>query len=333
MKWLTAFVSGQLLVIVLLFLLSDFLDPYGLKETQNKRVENLNSEEAFLYPLKIQPNSYYLVGTSRTLAFDIKTIEKNLKRKTYFLGISGSNINQWLFLVQKIKERKSNIILGLDLFSLNQTQIKENTKSQILLDQTFKDFNFFTKYFYFLNSNFIQTSFSTIFKNFFVPKNHLFNTQNLNNSQNNFKIKENPYKNFRLAQNQFHKLLSYLSPQDIVIVFPEYWKYYTFYLRHSSFDCQNLLEEYIQTIKILAMQTQAQIWIFGGINSITLEDKNFDYDYWHFKPKIAELIVKRIFKQQIDIQDFGFEINRKNLDEQLQEWKDKIISHENKVEK
>lgn len=328
MKWFASFIFGVLFIVIILFLSSEFIDPYGLKNTQNKRAENLNSEEAFLYPLKIQPNSYYLLGTSRTLAFDIKTIEENLKKKTYFLGISGSNINQWLLLTQKIKEKKSNIILGLDLFSLNQIQNQKNTKPQILLNEAFGDFNFFTKNFYFLNSNFIQTLCSTIFRDLFTPKNHLFSTQNAKNLQEKFEIKTKPYQDFKLDKQRYFKLLAHLSSEDIVMVFPEYWQYYPFYLQQQSQDGKSLLEEYIQIIKILAKETKAQIWMFGGINSITLEDKNFDYDYWHFKPKVADMIVDKIFKKTLTPQDFGFKINRNQIDRQLEEWKKQITDYQ-----
>lgn len=327
MKWSIAFSLGVCSIITTLFLASIFLDPYGLYNTHNKRTENLNSEESFLYPLKIQPNSYYLVGTSRTLAFDIQTLENNLKKKTYFLGISGSNISHWLLLIQKIKEKQSNVILGLDLFSLNATQIQDNSKTSILLNQAFRNFNFFTKNLYFLNSSFIQACCSSVLKNFFIPSNQFFITQNLNNVQNTFQIKEEYYKNFRVAKQELDRLSLHLSAQDIVIIFPEYWKYYLYYSRQQSLDHISLLDEYIQVIKTFANQTKAQIWIFGGINSITLQDKNFDYDYWHFKPKIADLIIKKIFKQEKYLQDFGFQIDRNNIERQMQEWKNKIIAY------
>lgn len=328
MKWFGCFVFGIFSVIALLFLSSELLDPYGLKNTNGKRVENLNSEETFLYPLKIQPNSYYLVGTSRTLAFDIAQIEEKIGKKTYFLGISGSNINQWLFLIEKIKAKQSNIILGLDLFSLNQTQIKTNTKPQILLHNAFDNSNYFQNTFYFLNSNFIQTSFSTIFRNLFLPRDHLFTTQNLKTTQENFEIKKGPYKDFVLASNKFEKLLGFLSSQDIVIVFPEYWKYYKFYAQQKNQNNTPLIDEYMDIIKKISQETKAQIWVFGGINTITLNDENFDYDYWHFKPKVAEMIVNRIFGDNKQIYDFGFQLDRNQIDKQLSEWKMQIIQHQ-----
>lgn len=327
MKWFAYFVFGIFSVIAILFLSGEILDPYGLKNTNGKRVENLNSEETFLYPLKIQPNSYYLLGTSRTLAFDIAQIEEKIGKKTYFLGISGSNINQWLFLIEKIKAKQSNVIIGLDLFSLNQTQIKTNTKPQILLHNAFDNFNSFQSTFYFLNSNFIQTSFSTIFRDLFLPRNHLFITQDLKNIQEDFEIKKNPYKDFVLASSKIEDLLSYLSPQDIVIVFPEYWKYYKFYIQQKSQNDKFLIDEYIEIIKKIAQETKAQIWVFGGINAITLNDENFDYDYWHFKPKIAKIITDKIFTQNLQAQNFGFKLDRNQIDKQLLEWKEQIIQY------
>lgn len=327
MKYFISFSIGVITVIAILFFTSLLLDPYGLKNTDNKRMENLNSEESFLYPLKIHPNAYYLLGTSRTLAFNMEQIEKNLNKKAYFLGISGSNIDQWLFLIKKIKEKKSNIILGIDLFSLNQTQIQKTTKTKDLLEQTFNNFNSFEKYFYFLNANFIQTSFAAILRDFFLPKTHLFDTQNSNNIQAKFKIQTTPYQNFQLAKYHFAELIKYLNSKDIIIVFPEYWKYYLYYSQQQSLNHLSLLDEYIQIIKTLAIQTKAQIWIFGGINSITIQDKNFDYDYWHFKPKVAELIVNRIFNQSPTLADFGFKINPRLADKQLQIWKEAILQY------
>ncbi|RDU68661.1 hypothetical protein CQA62_06045 [Helicobacter cholecystus] len=328
MKYFVSFFIGAISIIVILFFTSLVLDPYGLKSTKNKRMENLTSEESFLYPLKIHSNAYYLIGTSRTLAFNIEQIEKNLNKKTYSLGISGSNIEQWLFLIKKIKEKKSSIILGIDLFSFNQTQIQENMKTQDLLDQTFSDFNLFKKYFYFLNANFIQTSFNTILRDLFLSKTHLFNTQNSNNIQTTFKIRTAPYQNFQLAKSYFAELIKYLDSKDIVIVFPEYWKYYLYYSQQQTLNHLSLLEEYIQIIKTLATQTKAQIWIFGGINPITMQEKNFDYDYWHFKPKVAELIIDKIFNQIPMMIDFGFRIDSENAEKQMQRWKEAILKYQ-----
>lgn len=331
MKYFLSFFLGMTTVILLLFLTNLFLDPYGLKNTSNKRMENLNSEESFLYPIKIHSNAYYLLGTSRTLAFNIEQIEKNLNKKTYFLGISGSNIDQWLVLIKRIKEKKSNIILGIDLFSLNQTQIQKNIKAKTLLYQTFDNFTLFEQYFYFLNANFIQTVFSTVLRDLFLPKTHLFNTQNSNDIQTTFEIQTAPYQNFQLAKSHFSELLKYLNSGDIIIIFPEYWKYYLYYSRQQSLDHSSLLDEYIQIIKALAIQTKAQIWIFGGINSITREDKNFDFDYWHFKPKVAKLMVDKIFGTNQIVLDFGFQLNQKLVDQQLQAWKENILRYQNQI--
>lgn len=325
MKWFIYFAFGNLMLIFILLVISEVLDPYGLKDTKNKRIENLNSEHAFLYPFKIESNAYYVIGTSRTLAFDMAKIENYTKKKTYFLGISGSNIDQWLFLIKRIKEKKSNIILGLDLFSLNQNN--KNIHSQAILDEAFSEFDSPKKYLYFFNANFIQTVTSTIVRDLFTPRDHLFITQNSNNTQKEFEIIYKPYQNFELASKQINQLSAFLSTQDIVLIFPEYWKYYPFYLSQRDKNSKNLLDLYIQAIKSIAEKSDAQIWIFAGINSVTLEDKNFDFDYWHFKPKVGDLIINKIFMQTKQNQDFGFKVNRDEINKQLDRWKNQILSH------
>lgn len=66
--------------------------------------------------------------------------------------------------------------------------------------------------------------------------------------------------------------------------------------------------------------TKARVISFYGINEISLEKDNFDDYGWHFKPKVGNLIIARIFDDKsIDLPpNFGVWLDKGNIESYLE---------------
>jgi len=76
--------------------------------------------------------------------------------------------------------------------------------------------------------------------------------------------------------------------------------------------------------------TEAKVWSFYQINTITTNEKNFDEDGWHFKPKISDLVFAKIFddKSVVIPNNFGVLLTKDNIDVHLENLKEQIQSYD-----
>lgn len=304
-----------------LFAIAYLYDPYGIIDNHGKRIENLTTQVPDILIEKTQiPSDYFLIGTSRTLRIDPIDLQKwaNVKRITH-LGISGSNISQWLELISHIKNNQQNkIILGLDVFSLNDHYKRaslQNERTRFHLP-------------YYFSSNFIEDTTLTFIRNIWLTQDSFFNSLNSFQAnpetfqrQNilNFVTKNQGYKNYAINQEKFQALIKSLSNKDMIIIFPQYFLYYQLFASCPSIT-HNIQTIYFAALKQIITQTDAQVWSFYGINSITLDPNNFDNYGWHFKPKITPLIFARIFNNKsIHVpDDFGVLLTKENFEQEFQ---------------
>ena len=291
----------------------ELLDVYGLKSTYHKYTQNLISEEKFLYPLRVEAQApCYIVGTSRTRYMDYDKLSTYFKRHCVRLGISSAVLEEWIFLIQKIKAHKSHFILGLDVFSLNTNGFGTQNRGRIqqAWDITLGTFPLKAPIKALLNEREADTFFAD-----FNHKNYTFSPQSIGRD---FFINPNEwhphYVYYEIDFEKIHALAQLITSQDIIILFPKYFAYYHFFQKYNEIQSQ-----YFKAVTYLVKHTQAQVWSFYGINSITLNPTNFDDSGWHFKTKIGNLIMSRIFNDA-DIEvptDFGVLLTKDNVDSYL----------------
>lgn len=314
-KWFIFYFTSFFLCIFTLYAIDRLWDPFAIHTPIKKqRVENLTAEYAFLIQRKLQSSiKYYLVGTSRMSRFDMLQAEKGLNQRIASLGVSGSDISQWNLLLERIHANNANAIIGLDLFSLNRQYALSNNKSQINLQKALSNKSHLNINFYFLNSLYLQVIAKTIIKNIFSPRDQYFNS--LDKEVYNDIIKTAPYKHFELWDMEIDKLIRKIRNTDIIIIFPEYYSYYCFYANMKIKET-TLLDLYLNTIIKIILNSNAEIWIFLDINKITTNRFNFDANAWHFKPKVAKLILETIFDSKTK-SNYGFLINKDNYKDQM----------------
>lgn len=310
-NWFFTFILTLLILFLSFFIIDSLLDPFGIHSVEKQRVEDLTAEHAFLFPSKLANQSQlYILGTSRTLRFDIAEIQKLSGKKTTFLGLSGSDISQWNLLLNEIHKRGGSAIIGLDLFSLNAKYGKENNKSQILLQDAIKNKSLFFEKAYFLNPLYIQTLAKSSIKNLFSTRIQHF--ENLNSETYSTPIITKTYKNFTLWNNEVNKLIKQLKDTDYIVIFPEFFQYYCFYQQEL------LLDSYLKAISKIVLESEAKVWSFMDINELTTNRLNYDDNAWHFKPNIASTIAQAIFLQN---NKYGILLTKENLKRKIEKIK------------
>lgn len=315
-RWFFSFILTLLALFLFLFIIDRLLDPFGIHSIKEQRVEDLTAEHAFLFPPKLTNQSQlYILGTSRTLRFDIAEIQELSKKKTTFLGLSGSDISQWNLLLHEVHKQGARAIIGLDLFSLNANYGKENKKSQLLLQEVITNKNFFTERLYFLNPLYIQTFLKTSIKILFSPRNLHF--INLNHDNTIAPITTKTYKDFLLWDNEINTFIKQLKNTDYVIIFPEYYKYYCFYQN----DKNSLLDIYTRVISKIVTESEAKVWNFMDTNEMTMDRSYYDSNAWHFKPNVANMIIQAIFSKN---PNYGILLTRQNLKTEIAKIKTNI---------
>lgn len=309
-------------------LINYFTDIYGLRSTHNKRVENLISEEKFLYPLRVKAKApYYVVGTSRTRYIDYDRLSKYLDKHCIRLGLSSAMLYEWIFLIKKIKANSSNFILGFDAFSLNINGFKPKDRLKDSFKQSFSNPYFGFKSATKAMKEILNLTPYDIFFTDFDKKEFAFTKEEIR--QKMFVEQDENhlhYKNFDIAWEQIRTLAQLTDKNDIIIIFPKYYAYYHFFQKYD-----NIESKYFESITYLVKHTNAKIWSFYGINSITLNKANFDDEGWHFKPKVGKLIMARIFNDtSIEVPvDFGVLLTKDNVESYLSLLNAQIQSYHN----
>lgn len=328
-SFFSVYIFGVFCSILLLYIFSITVDPYGLISNQDKNVEDLTTQDSFVMSAKIKSQTrYFLLGTSRSLRIDPLLPQKYLHAKVTHLGFHGQSISQWNLILKEIQKRNVNIILGFDSFSINQYYDEYLNLGVKLFEEAVNK----NSTFYFLHKIFIE---KIIFYSF--AKNQQKRSAIL---QCYDAEKNTPYtlddvaffiigqekgggKNYSISKNKLNEFISYLKDQDIIILFPKYYFWYQVFFQAKTPLGLTIQEQYFNAIKKIVEQTNAKVWSFYGINSITLNKDNFDNLGQHFKPKIAPLIFARIFHDKtVDVpKDFGILLTKENIDQEFEKIK------------
>ncbi|MCX2717730.1 hypothetical protein OQH61_08280 [Helicobacter sp. MIT 21-1697] len=292
-------------------------DKYGLKSTHNKYIENLTSEEQFLYPLRVKAKApYYVIGTSRTRYIDYDRLSSYLGQHCIRLGLSSAMIDEWIFLIEQIKSHSSHFILGFDAFSLNSNGFQNGSR----LQDTFHQNVAIDDYLNFkLAAKSIKDYFNTqpydAFFTEFDKQTFIFSPQSIEESFFINPDKWHPhFTHFDIDEEKIHTLANLTDSKDIIIIFPKYFSHYKNFQKYDDIE-----KQYFKAITYLITHTNAKIWSFYGINSITLDKDNFDNEGWHFKPKVSALMLARIFNDKaIEVPaDFGMLLTKENVESYL----------------
>lgn len=325
---------AKLLIIMLLSILcascviNYFADIYGLRSTQGKYAWYLASSKNALYKPRIEAQApYYMIGTSRTKFIDYVLLSKYLDTHSIGVGMANSNTKEWIFLAEKVKANSKNFLLGFDVFALNKSSVNYNTKR---LESTFK------------NSSFIWFDFADtarFVKYLLIPRPYNLNFTEKDKEQpksNNYKDIEEElfirqsrrYKKYLTNYDDILTLAKLADSKDIFIIFPKYAPYYALFQQYD--DPNNTIEQqYFQALRLLVKNTKAHVISFYGINEITLEKDNFDDYGWHFKPKIGNLIMARIFDDKsVKLPpNFGVWLDKDNIESYLETMHNDIAAN------
>lgn len=317
-KFVILFPISILLIAIINYIFNYTIDPFGIKSTKDKYVEQLNAQWTYLYkPRILQKQPYYILGTSRSEYIDNNLVSSYLNKHVIYSGMMNQTINEAIFLIEKIKANKNNFISGFDVIETKLNHMIDYNR----LEEGFRLNSLLANINLYINPKTTQESAMYVIKKIlgqkiddkFIEldnKSYLYTDKNIDNKVKN----DAHYKDYQANIQSTLKLAKLADCNDIIIIFPKFETYYKKFQQY--YDIEN---QYFNLIKILANNTNAKIWSFYGINEITINKDNFDNEGWHFKPKIGNLIFARIFNDtSVEIpQNFGFLIDKNNVDEYL----------------
>ena len=339
-KWIKAWAITIIIIIPIVGGFNYLIDPYGLNSNKNKFDEFLvliNKPKITKLKINLQAD-YYLIGTSRVMRVNPNLIEKYLSHKfVYNINISGATFRENSMLAHKVIANGNNIIYGLDAFSLNKNRFtQDKIKNRY---ETFKKaIESNTIYSEFLSIDFLIMSIKDLVKRFFGKNLNQFTiTENAKDCNTTLEIvekqldlsrqtKAGAYTNFEtVSKIDIIELAKIATKDDIFIIYPKHFYYYKAFQKY-----QNIEKQYFEAIKILVKNTEAKVWSFYQINTITTNEKNFDNAGWHFKPKIANLIFGKIYNDaSITIpNNFGTLLTIDNIDEHLNTITEQIKNYD-----
>jgi len=342
-KWIRTWFIIIIIITPTAGVFNYLIDPYGLNSNKNKFDDHLTSiNKPNITKLKINLQAdYYLIGTSRVKRVNPVIIENYfLDKQVYNINISGATFRENSMLAHKVIGNGNNIIYGFDAFSLNKNRLKQD-KLNVLTNryETYqKKIESNTIYSEFLSFDFLIMSMKDVVKRFLGVNLNQFtiseNTRDYNTTLENVEEKLDlsrqekvgPYTNFEtVSEIDIIKLAKIATKDDIFIIYPKYFYYYKSFQKY-----QNIEEQYFTAIKTLVKNTEAKVWSFYQINSITTNEKNFDNNAWHFKPKIANLVFGKIYNDtSMTIpNNFGVLLTKDNIDEHLENLKEQIKKYD-----
>lgn len=327
-------------VIILVGATNYIVDPYGFISNKNKFDSDLTTiNKPSVTNIKIKLNAdYYLIGTSRAMRINPNLVEKYLlDKKVFNINISGATFKENSMLANIVYENNSSFIYGFDAFSLNKNRLKESELVERY--KSYKDelnSNFILKNYF--NIDFFSTSLKFVLNKIFakdINAGHILeNTKNYKvtlkgidehlglSNQKTKKI----YTNFEIVNDsEIIGLAQITTSNDIFIIYPKHFYHYVLFQKY-----QNIEAKYFHAIELIVKNTDAKVWSFYGINTITLNENNFDENGWHFKPKISDLIFAKIFNDKsVNVpDDFGVLVTKQNIDEHLQNLRKQIKNYD-----
>lgn len=315
-KFLFLFLLVTTLIYVLLYLLCYKIDPYGYYSRQNKFDTNLCylNKTSVLNNKILHGDGIFLIGSSRMMRIHPSVVEKYTNLPTYNINISGVSIAEEILLISKIKSRNNNnkFIAGLDDFSISlDYQKRPEIANRITQYQnTLKENS------YFLSLDEIITSIKTVFMIFNSKE---LNSEHLKENQTNYPydlnkiihdVENGGLRKYEIDFDAIKKIANLGTKDDIFIIFPKHQTHYLVYNRYG------VDEEYFKAIKYLVDNTDAQVWSFYEFNNLTFNHSNFDENGYHFKPKIGNLLIERIYNNSMQ-NDFGVLLSKDNINEYL----------------
>ena len=327
-KFIILFPIFVVFIAVINIIFNYTIDPFGIKSTKNKFVEQLSAQWTYLYKPKIlQKQPYYILGTSRSEYIDNNQVSTYLNKHILYLGMSNQTLNEAVFLIEKIKANNNHFISGFDVI---ETKLNHGVDYNRLEKEFYKN-DLFSSINLYINLKTTQESAMYLIKKILGQKfddeftkkdNKIYPYTNKNIDS---KVKDDiHYKDYQANIQSTLKLAKLANSNDIIIIFPKFALYYKKFQEYYDIE-----KQYFNLIKILANNTNARIYSFYGINEITTDKDNFDDLGWHFKPKIGRLIFARIFDDDsIKIpQNFGFLINKNNVDKYLESLHNEIKNY------
>lgn len=332
--WSIAFVLIIFLGSLFIVSINYYLDPFGLRSVENKNFVNLRASYSYLYPIKIaQKAPYYLVGSSRTRQLSLPLLAHYLDKHIIWIGMPGQSLEESLTLIKALKVNGSHFVSGFDAFAITTARINSN-----YLQNAFASHNSIIGFLFNLYT--IQASFRALTDKFLShPNDSIFTQENLQTIAKkhpkeleyfHFIRRDPAYKDaifslYDINESQILEFAKLGDSQDIIIIFPKHAYYY------KLFEKYGVQEKYFHAIKLLVNNTKARVYSFYGINSITRDKANFDdFDSSHFKPKIGNLILAKIFQDEsVEIpKGFGVELTKENVEAYLQNLRDSIQTTE-----
>jgi len=316
------------------------IDPYGLNSNKNKFDAYLMTiNKPNITSLKINLKAdYYLIGTSRVMRINPNLIEKYLlNKKVYNINITGATFRENHMLANKVIENGNSVIYGFDAFSLNKNRFTEDkiTNRYKTFKEAIESKTIISK---FLSIDFLIMSIKDVIKRILGRNTEQYTlSENIKDCNASLEGVEKhldlsnrgtkkSYTNFdTVSEIDIIQLAKKATKNDIFIIYPKHFYHYLLFQKY-----QNIEKKYFTAIKTLVKNTEAKVWSFYQINHITTNEKNFDNDGWHFKPKIADLVFAKIFddKSLVIPNNFGVLLTKNNIDEYLEILKEQIRNYD-----
>lgn len=330
-KWIKIWWFNFLVIIPIIGIFNFVMDPYGFSDDKNKLDENLMSvNNQDITNIKLNTNAdIYLIGTSRLEQIHPEVVERYTDKHIFNIGISGSTFTENHMLAQIVKDNSKNLIFGFDAFSLNATRLETQKKLKNRY-QTYKDtvMGFgISSYSVYLTLDFLKASIreikriifgidSSSYRKIKDSRNYEVTLAGINEHVGiDNKTENKPYTNYKVYNDQnIIDFAQILSEDDMVIIYPKHYYHYVLFNRH-----QDIEKQYLNAVKVLVNNTKAKVWSFYQVNELTKSDLEFDRNGWHFKPRNADLIFKKIYTGKSDIKNFGIELNSNNIDQYILE--------------
>lgn len=324
-KWLILWFIITIIIIPFVIAFNYLIDPYGFRDSNNKFDENIvamNNPDITNIKLNLEAG-LYLIGTSRVKRIHPNIIENFTNKHTFNINIAGATFSETSMLAQEIKNRNKNVIFGFDAFSLNKNRIQKEKELQIryksfkkAIENNNNSNMIYISLDFFIDSikHVLQVNMNKKFDQYRINENNqiskvTFDGINEHLGLDNKVLRKN-FSNYEVYTDQdIINFGSKLTDDDIIIIYPKHYYHYVLFQKY-----QNIESKYFHALKILVLNTKAKVWSFYQINEITKNSDNFDNYGWHFKPKIANLIFSRIYKNDRSIENFGIELNSTNID-------------------
>lgn len=321
-------------------------DPYGYFSKEKKYIYDTTHID---YPNVIHnkiltKNDIYLIGSSRQMRIDPQLVQTYTGKSVQCIAQMTSTMDDNIFLAEKIKKLDKNFIFSFDAFSLNQSRINSNKALRDRLNTYKQEFensqnttglsayiknNIYLSLFnmdLFLTSlqhhllylkgkeyNYYEAEEDSYDYPFIksVLKHSFANLNNSNLESNNF---SGLYKNYSAYDDQtIIKIAKLATKDDMFIIYPKHAYYYKMFQEYGNIQAQ-----YFHSIKVLVDNTEARVISFYDVNEYTLNDNNFDFFAWHFKPKVGKLILENIYQKHPERTIPLYELRPDNINSYLQ---------------